>query len=379
MAEEKANMTYTNVSTIPATTRENPGISSIIVPGAAGPAGINTIKGLHIAGYEGKIVATDSSELAAGFFLADAHAVMPETSNENAFVERLIDLVIKYKVQLLMPSSGYDIYPYGNYRHRLEEYGALPIVSDRDSLEICRDKLLTHTTLYGIFDVPITSTDPFKVVSALRKEKDQGDKSLFPTILAKPRFGKGSRDVIILQNESDLGYVTSKYPEMIFQEFLPGTEYTVDVLSNLEKEPIIAVPRVRLQTKAGISTRGQVVRNSKLEDQCMKIAKHIGIRGPCCIQMKESDEGVLKLVEINPRMGGGTIFTTLAGANFPKMIVDMAEGKKVYAPRLSEITVVRYYEEIIVPNMSNIEDESTTGSNPKTIRKKGGYASTETS
>jgi len=64
--------------------------------------------------------------------------------------------------------------------------------------------------------------------------------------------------------------------------------------------------------------------------------------------MKESAEGRLKLIEINPRMGGGTIFTSLAGANFPAMLLDLIEGRQVSVPVISEITVIRYFEEFVL-------------------------------
>jgi carbamoyl-phosphate synthase large subunit len=66
--------------------------------------------------------------------------------------------------------------------------------------------------------------------------------------------------------------------------------------------------------------------------------------------MKESREGILKIVEINPRLGGGTIFTTLAGVNIPSLILDIAEGKEPEIPQFSEVTVIRYYEEIVIRN-----------------------------
>jgi len=66
--------------------------------------------------------------------------------------------------------------------------------------------------------------------------------------------------------------------------------------------------------------------------------------------MKESNDGILKIVEVNPRMGGGTILAALAGANFPAMILDMVNGKKLKIPKISEVTVVRYFEEIVVKN-----------------------------
>jgi carbamoyl-phosphate synthase large subunit len=158
-----------------------------------------------------------------------------------------------------------------------------------------------------------------------------------------------------------LKYALSKQNGLIFQEYLPGTEYTIDVLSNLNGEPIIAVPRIRVQTKAGISTVGKIVMDEKISETCKSIASYLKIKGPCCIQMKESHEGTLKLVEVNPRLGGGTIFTALAGANFPAMILDMVMGKQIKVPKISEITIVRYFEEIVVEDQKAMKHHSNLG------------------
>jgi carbamoyl-phosphate synthase large subunit len=315
-------------------------IKSVMVPGAAAPAGINTIKSLNLANYKGRIIATDSSNLAAGFFMSTSHEVMPEVCHEEDYRKRLFEVVKKYGVQVLMPSSGFDIYEYSKYRQELQqEHGAVAVVSDPKSLEICRDKALTFETLDGKFDTPFTTRDPNKIKS-------------FPMI-AKPRLGKGSEDIFKLGDEKDLAYVTSKFEEgtMIFQEYLAGQEYTIDVLCDLDKKPLLAVPRIRVQTRGGISTVGRIKRDKKIESECLRIAKHIGIRGPCCMQMKEisKEDPTPRLIEINPRMGGGTIFTTLAGANFPSMILELVAGaKKLEMPTISEITVARYFEEIII-------------------------------
>jgi carbamoyl-phosphate synthase large subunit len=307
--------------------------STVLVPGAAGPAGINTIKSLKMAGFGGKILATDSSSLSAGFFMADVNEVIPE-ADDHSFVDRLFHIVKMYHVEVLMPSSGFDIYPYSENRKQLAEMGAEAIVSDRDKLEICRDKMLTFQTLSDKFILPFTTEEPNKI-------------DIFP-VLAKPRFGKGSRGIVKIVDESDLRYIITKRDDLVFQEYLPGTEYTVDVLSDLNGKPLIAVPRIRMQTKAGISTKGRVLRDPALEIDCMKIAEYIGIRGPCCMQMKESAEGRLKLIEVNPRMGGGTIFTSLAGANFPALLLDMIEGRQISVPTISEITIIRYFEELVL-------------------------------
>lgn len=301
-----------------------------------------------MGGFGGKIVATDSSYLSPGFFMCDVNEVIPEAEN-HFFIDRLNAIVSKYNVKMLLPTSGFDIYPYSEFRELLMKSGAYPVVSDKDSLVTCRDKMLTFERLSGKFDLPFTTTDPSEIDS-------------FP-IVAKPRYGKGSRDIMILNDSDDLKYVTSKMIDLIFQEFLPGTEYTIDVLSNLEKKALLAVPRIRIQTKAGISTKGRIIRDKKLESDSKQIADFIGIRGPCCIQMKEDANGIMKLVEINPRMGGGTIFTTLAGANFPMMLIDMLENKKVRIPEIQEITVIRYYEEIIIRAATSSQEEISAKEN----------------
>jgi carbamoyl-phosphate synthase large subunit len=323
----------------------------VLVPGASAPAGINTIKSLKMTKFSGKIVATDSTTLSAGFFMADANEVLPETDTRY-YVKRLFEIVEKHHVGVLMPSSGFDIYPYSENRKALADIGATAVVSDRDTLEICRDKLLTYSKMSGRYRVPFTTADPDRVKS-------------FP-VIAKPRFGKGSRDVVKVNNETDLRYIATNFKDTIFQEFLPGVEYTIDVLSNMDKRPLFAVPRIRIQTKAGISTKGRIIRDADLETTCMDMAREVGIRGPSCIQMKESTEGEIKLIEINSRLGGGTIFSTLAGANIPSMILEMLSGNPIDPPRVSEITVLRYFEEIVIERgewRPDIRNQDITESN----------------
>ncbi|HEY6534235.1 MAG TPA: ATP-grasp domain-containing protein [Candidatus Nitrosocosmicus sp.] len=308
-------------------------VTNVLVPGASAPAGINTIKSLKLSNFKGKILSTDSNKLSAGFYLSDYSEVIPEVENER-YMDTLYKIIDKYEINILMPSSGYDIFPYSENKEKLIKYGAIPVISDRNVLEICRDKILTYEHLNKYFNLPFTT------------EKEDQIKD-FP-ILAKPRFGKGSRDVIKINDYDELNFISKRYSNMIYQEYLPGDEYTIDVLLDMDSKPLISVPRIRLQTRGGISTKGQIILDRELIEESFKIAKFLKIIGPCCIQVKKDINNLFKLVEINPRLGGGTIFTTLAGANFPQMIVDMIEGKHINIPNISEITILRYFEEIII-------------------------------
>jgi carbamoyl-phosphate synthase large subunit len=313
-------------------------LSNVLVPGASAPAGINTIKSLKLANFKGKVLSTDSNALSAGFYLSDYSEVIPEVDSKE-YLEVLFKIIDKYDINVLMPSSGHDIFPFSENKEKLKRDGVIAVISDRDVLEICRDKILTFEHLKKKFNLPFTTDKKDKI-------------SEFP-IIAKPRYGKGSRDIIKIDDFAELDYVDSKYSNMIFQEYLPGDEYTIDVLSDLDSNPITSVPRLRLQTRGGISTKGKIVLNKELIEESFRIVEHLNIIGPSCIQVKKDNDNGFKLVEINPRLGGGTIFSTLAGANFPKMIIDMVEGRPVKIPTISEVTILRYFEEIVIDEKKN--------------------------
>jgi len=314
-------------------------VSNVLVPGASAPAGINTIKSLKLANFKGKVLSIDSNKLSAGFYLSDFREVSPEAEDEG-YLDFLFKIIEKYEINVLMPSSGYDIFPFSENKEKLRNLGAIPVISDRDVLEICRDKILTFENLKNNFNLPYTTEDKNRITE-------------FP-VICKPRFGKGSRDIIQINDFPELDYVSSRYSNVIYQEYLPGEEFTIDVLSDFDSNPIISVPRLRLQTRGGISTKGKIVLDEELIEESFKISKFLKIVGPCCIQMKKDKNNAFKLVEINPRLGGGTIFATLAGANFPKMIIDMVEGKKIKTPTISEITVLRYFEEIVIDEKNKV-------------------------
>lgn len=305
---------------------------NVLVPGAGGPAAIGAIKSLKMCGFDGKIIATDCNPLSAGFYLADKHYVLPQASAPDFFTVAK-EVIEREHIDAILPTSGFDIFPYSRHREELKAAGITAVISDIEVLEICNNKWETYNRLKEHFDLPLTSLD----------YRDIG----LPCV-AKPRLGKGSRDIFVCRDVEELEYTSSNRQDLIYQEHLPGAEYTLDVLSDLDGTPLLAVPRLRIETRGGVSVKGRIVLDPKIQKLGMDIADVVGLIGPSCIQVKQDREGILKLVEINARMGGGTIFTTLAGANYPSMILDMVDGKELSLPKLDEITVVRYWEEVVV-------------------------------
>ncbi|MBI2547506.1 MAG: ATP-grasp domain-containing protein [Candidatus Aenigmarchaeota archaeon] len=305
---------------------------TILIPGAGGPAAISVIKSLKLCGFRGKIISTDSNELSAGFFLTNRGYTVPEAKDPK-FIDAAKKIIKKENIDTILPTSGFDIFPYSKHKDDISKMGVSIVVNNYDVIEKCTDKLKFFEELENKFDMPRTSKNHADIV--------------LPCI-AKPLHGKGGRDVIVCNTKNDIKYVNSKFSEMIFQELLPGREYTIDTLSNLDGKSLVTVPRIRLETKAGISTKGRIVLDKNIQKLSEDLLNHLGIIGPACIQMKEDGNGVPRILELNPRFGGGSIFSTLAGANIPEMTLDLLDSKKLDMPRIKEITIVRYFEEIVV-------------------------------
>ena len=85
-----------------------------------------------------------------------------------------------------------------------------------------------------------------------------------------------------------------------------------------------------------------------IEHLCKDLCIYLGLKGPVCIQLKEDSKGNPKFIEVNPRLGGGTYFSTLAGVNFLDLILKIKNEQSFNQPIFKEITVLRYYNEIVI-------------------------------
>jgi carbamoyl-phosphate synthase large subunit len=112
------------------------------------------------------------------------------------------------------------------------------------------------------------------------------------------------------------------------QEFLIGREYTIDLLCGFDHQPRAIVPRERVVVRAGVTDRGRTVNDPALIQLARDCAAALDFSGPVNIQCRVVD-GTPVVFEINPRFSGGIPLTIAAGADFPRMIVDLARGHQV--------------------------------------------------
>ena len=89
----------------------------------------------------------------------------------------------------------------------------------------------------------------------------------------------------------------------------------------------------------------------EITEICSRIVERLGLSHNVNIQLRRSADGALKLVEVNPRMGGTIVLPVAAGVNLPYMGVRLALGKSVERNiSYRMIRMERYASEVFAEN-----------------------------
>ena len=91
----------------------------------------------------------------------------------------------------------------------------------------------------------------------------------------------------------------------IVQTRVAGREFTVDLLIDRDGALAGAVPRWRLETKAGISTKGRTFADDGVVEVAGRALAAVGLCGAANLQGFVTDAGDVWVIEVNPRFSGG--------------------------------------------------------------------------
>lgn len=319
------------------------------ITGVGGAAGVCCIKALKVTDKRYDVVGIDASPLSAGLYLVSKSYVVPYASNQK-FIPKLLQIAEKERLEILIPTVDEELLPLARAKERFRKNRTVVAVSDPTAIKTTNDKWLTYIKLSQA-NIPVSkawlssplSTDLQKIIKEM-------------AVIVKPRVGRGARNIYLCNDEAELKFALDRVTNPIIQEHLPGAEHTIDTLSNLKGKALIAVPRRRIEAKFGVTWRGIVEHNTRLEKTCKEAAEALGIIGPACIQTKTSEDGTPKIFEVNSRIGGTTILSVAAGVNIPDLTVKLFRHEKLnIQTKFEEKAICRYFEDVI------LEPEKLTG------------------
>jgi carbamoyl-phosphate synthase large subunit len=267
-------------------------------------------------GIPGAVSVTDVNPLSPAVYAADQSFQVPLASDPG-YIDAVLALCRAEGIALVVPTIDDELVLFGETRPRFDACGVRVAASPSPTSRTCNDK--------------------YQAALALRAAGIPAARTYLPgslpagtplPLFVKPRFGRGGIGAFAAHTARHLEFFLGYVEDPIVQEFLDGPEFTIDMLCDFDARPLAIVPRERVVIRAGVSDRGRTVRTPELMDLAEAVARTLPFFGPVNIQCRVVD-GRPIVFEINPRFSGGIPLTIAAGADFPRMLLQLTRGRRV--------------------------------------------------
>lgn len=266
--------------------------------------------------HGGVVVVTDVSAMSPAVYAAD-RSFRVGLSKDPGYIDQILAIAVGEGVGLVVPTIDDELEIFGHARSRFADHGILVAVSRPETTSLCDDKFATCRELARRGVAAAKSWLPESLPSDPQ----------YP-LFVKPRQGRGGLGAHRIRNARDLAFFLDYVDGPIIQEYLNGPEFTIDVLCDFAGRPLSIVPRRRDHVRAGVIDRGCTVNDPALIALAQACTTALPFFGAINIQCRVVD-GRPVVFEINPRFSGGIPLTIEAGADFPRMLVDLAAGRPV--------------------------------------------------
>jgi carbamoyl-phosphate synthase large subunit len=313
---------------------------TVLVTGAGGAAAVVLLRSLM---GRVRLVAADTDPLAVGLYLVprERRVLLPR-GDDPEFVPQLLAQAIAFRADLVIPTVDSELRAVSAARADFARHGIRLLVESPDTLDACLDKLELTRRCAPMVRVPQTVL--------LGNDLDAAAlEGLGRPFVVKPRAGAGGRGFAVVTGTRQLEGLPHD-GTFILQEYLPGTEYSIDVLARADGHIVAAVPRTRDKVDSGIAVAGRTVRDGGLERFGRAVAATVGATTVINVQARCAQDGALALLEVNARFPGTMSLTQAAGIDMPVLAVAAALGQALPDHiDFREIAVVRHWSEVVVP------------------------------
>ena len=259
---------------------------------------------------------------------------------DEGYIDFIIDYCVDNEINAVISLFDIDLPVLAENRRRFEEKGIRLVVSSEDVVRICNDKLLTEKFCEkaGLF-APWTSCSLEETEAALAA----GQVS-FPVII-KARRGMGSLSMYVAEDIEELRVlykkvlrgISSSYlkyeasrvkgEEVIFQEFIKGQEYGLDVVNDLEGKYVATLGKKKMAMRAGETDSAVTMKSEELEMLGKTVSEALGHVGVLDVDViKDNATGKNYLIEMNARFGGGYPHAYECGVDHTKLICNNLKG-----------------------------------------------------
>lgn len=242
-----------------------------------------------------------------GLYMCDKAMLCPYAS-EAGFVDWVIEVCNRENIQIVLTGVEENIIALQKEITKFQrETRAVFVASDYEMLRIGQDKYMTckwleeHGCAYPSYCMLDDETGVEKLI------QDKG----FP-LIAKPKNGKGSRGVYLLQSNNQFDAVVGNMSEedkkaYVLQECIGDAEHEYTVGCYCDKEGILRDTIImHRKLEHGSSAVVEVIEDEAIRQEVLRICKEFKPGGPLNVQMRKSKDGIPVCFELNVRFSGTT-------------------------------------------------------------------------
>ena len=287
----------------------------------------------------GKVFTTDMDpSLSAACQISDGFLEVPRVTDE-AYIDILKSYCIENNISIIVPTIDTELEILSLVKENFMDANIFIAVS---STKICKAFYLKSLTEEFFqergFDTPKILDDIEDCSYPIFAKLDNSSCSI------------GAEVVYTLEQARAL----ARDKNYIFQEWISGDEYTVDVFINRKGDIVSVVPRLRIEVRAGEVSKAKTVKDREIIEEVKNLCLSLeGAYGCLTVQLFKSANRIV-FIEINPRFGGGYPLSYLSDANFAKYLIEDFMGNDLkYDEDWKDNTIMlRYDKEVIVDGSS---------------------------
>src|SRR4051812_5622991 len=211
------------------------------------------------------VIGGDIDKNAIGKYFVDSFWEMPTLSNLSA--EQVITYCKTHNIKLIVPSRDGELSFWSSIKTTLASNGITILVSDQDAITICLDKLKFYQKLSQLQFPAIPTTSQLDDLTGVT------------AYVVKEQFGAGSLSIgLNLTKEQALEHA-KKLENPIFQPYIKGVEYSIDVYVNKNGKTKGVIARRRDLVVNGESQITTMIEDAKLEKLAAELSEKINLFG----------------------------------------------------------------------------------------------------
>ncbi len=263
---------------------------------------------------------------------------------EAVLLETILKELQKEQYDLVVPLTDFSARVLAKNKTEIAKY-ARPVVNDWDVFQKASDKLQTMRACY---DANVPCPETYFNVKSL---KDVVNLDIRRPFIIKPRVGYGSIGFHCIRDEKDLteNYRDYAFDEYVVQDYVPqtGKQYKCEVYidRNGEVKSAVVFDKTRwFPIDGGSTCCSTTVERPDVVENSVRLLQEIGWRGYGDVDLIEDPrDGLVKVMEINPRITASVKICFKAGVNFARQIVEDELGRTTTAyPDYKKGVCLRY-------------------------------------